>query len=719
MKKKILFFTLAFSFVIFSGSALGQVVISDDAGATADGSAILDVQSDSKGFLFPRMTLAERNAIGSPATGLVIFQEDFTPGFYYNTGTPVSVNWERITDASTIGGYWTPSGSDLYYNAGNVGIGTASPTADLDVNGSGWFGDSLYVTGRPGQIRIDAELGYKSSLHFGYLGNNRFTWFNRLAVGPPAYSNDYLTLHSIESVNAANPHSFDYGNNPDLIGFHPEGRIFMNYQGDDAAFLAYSFAPSPIFYIEIENATEDANGIQSRVTSASSDIGSLCIGGWNEGHGSAVYGQNKLADNYGYLGTENHGAYGENNGTSNRGALGTSTSGAYGVHDASLNQGTLGLASYGVQGTNGSSGFWAALGTSSAGVYARLGNGLGQSLSANDFAVKGTGVESGGGTSNGGSNYSNQVGGLFGYNIVGPAYSGGVVGFTYSNNGDGRTSGVYGGIDNTTDWGALGYENSSRNNYGGYFTTQTTGTGKSMGDASASIGIGVYGDLFGAHVDGEIYGLYATGGEYGVYSDGDVYRTGADVHLQQNNSGQNQVMYTLVSPEMTIQTYGIGQLSNGKSSIGFDDAFAGIVSESEPIIVTITPIGESNGVHLKKVDGKGFEVAENSQGKSNVQFSWIAIGKRAGFENKSLPADVIASDYNTKIQTGLHNDADMTTDGQGLYYRNGVLSTGQLSQTKTFNNEPPKNVIFERGSTVDIEKTVEPTKDKTIKEEDR
>jgi hypothetical protein len=690
-------------------------VITDNPPGAADPAAVLDVQSSSRGFLFPRMGLTDRNNISSPPTGLIIFQTDNAPGFYYNTGTAGTPDWQRIKDETNIGGYWTQSGFDLYYTPGNVGIGTNAP------------GELLDVRGRPGTIRIDAEPGYKSTLHFGYNGTNRFTLFNRLAAGPPAYSADYLTLHSTESVAGTNPYSGSYANNPDLIGFHPEGRMFMNYQGNNAAFMAYSFAPSPIFYIEVYNGGADANGIQSRVTSLTSDVGSLCIGGWNEGNGSAVYGQNKLADNYGYLGTFNHGAYGENDGSGNRGALGTSTSGAYGVHDASGNQGTLGLSNFGAQGTHGTSEFWAALGTDNAAVYARLTpDGSSQSLSANDFAVKGVGVElSNVSNRNRGSNYSNQVGGIFGYNTVGTEYSSGVVGFTDGSLPDRRTAGVFGGIENNSEWGALGYEESGGTYYGGYFTSSDVNTGKAPRVASSSIGIGVYGDLFGAHIDGAVYGLYTTGNKYGLYSDGDLYRTGVDVHIQKDDAGQNTVMYTLVSPKMTIQTYGIGQLNSGKANISFDDAFASIVSDDEPIIVTVTPIGESEGVHLSQVNSKGFAVEENRAGKSNVQFSWIAIGKRKGFENKSLPADVIADDYNEKIGEGLHNDADMTTDGKGLYYSNGTLNLGNPSSVKG-NQDPAmeikdikleRGIIAERDLKMDVQQDYNETTDVPVKKE--
>jgi hypothetical protein len=52
---------------------------------------VLDLSPDAaaapKGLLPPRLTLAQRNAIGSPATGLVVYQTDNAPGLYVYNGT--------------------------------------------------------------------------------------------------------------------------------------------------------------------------------------------------------------------------------------------------------------------------------------------------------------------------------------------------------------------------------------------------------------------------------------------------------------------------------------------------------------------------------------------------------------------------------------------------------------------------------------------------------
>lgn len=65
--------------------------------ATPSASALLELSSTTKGLLVPRMTQANRNAITSPATGLLIFQTDNTPGFYYYSGSA----WKSVNEFST------------------------------------------------------------------------------------------------------------------------------------------------------------------------------------------------------------------------------------------------------------------------------------------------------------------------------------------------------------------------------------------------------------------------------------------------------------------------------------------------------------------------------------------------------------------------------------------------------------------------------------------
>ncbi len=91
---KILFKTLLLSLVVLCTTIITNAQNNLGVGtATPDVSAKLDVASTTQGVLFPRMTMAQRNAIASPAKGLLIWQTDGTAGFYYNSGTPASPSW--------------------------------------------------------------------------------------------------------------------------------------------------------------------------------------------------------------------------------------------------------------------------------------------------------------------------------------------------------------------------------------------------------------------------------------------------------------------------------------------------------------------------------------------------------------------------------------------------------------------------------------------------
>ena len=86
--KKIVFISAAI--IIATNLAFSQGTAINTTGATADNSAMLDVSSTSQGLLIPRMTETNRVGIGSPATGLMVYQTDVVKGFYYYNG------WRRL-----------------------------------------------------------------------------------------------------------------------------------------------------------------------------------------------------------------------------------------------------------------------------------------------------------------------------------------------------------------------------------------------------------------------------------------------------------------------------------------------------------------------------------------------------------------------------------------------------------------------------------------------
>ncbi len=123
---------------------------------TPDSSAILDIVSQNKGLLVPRLSQVQRDAIVLPAKSLLIFNATAN-SFEYNRGTPQNPIWSGISSelAWNIGGntgltslnflgsldsnaliFKTNATERMRLTAdGKVGIGTANPRAALDLAG--------------------------------------------------------------------------------------------------------------------------------------------------------------------------------------------------------------------------------------------------------------------------------------------------------------------------------------------------------------------------------------------------------------------------------------------------------------------------------------------------------------------------------------------------------------------------------------------------------
>ncbi len=176
------FFTLLAA-VLLTATTFAQVGINIE---TPDPSAALDITSTTGGLLVPRMTKDERGFIDTPATGLIVYQTDGTPGFYYFNGT----SWE---------GYYSQAEVDALIAALDARITALEPPAvgDLYQGGVVFYildeGDTDYVAGEThGLIAAVADQG--SGIQWRSGNTNQTTEATGTAVGTGSANTDAIIL---------------------------------------------------------------------------------------------------------------------------------------------------------------------------------------------------------------------------------------------------------------------------------------------------------------------------------------------------------------------------------------------------------------------------------------------------------------------------------------------------------------------------------------------
>lgn len=174
-------------------------------------SARLQVESTTRGFLPPRMTTVQRDAIGSPATGLVVFNTTNGSLDFFDGAIWQSIMAPVVDDAAEGGTPWTqtyviPSGADANVDfviddkieitewlAVLSGSGTAGSTLQCQTTAAAAITDAVDVSGgtsgdyfRPSNLtRANAVIAAAGSVRF-----------RRVSTGGD-FPGAFVTLHGV------------------------------------------------------------------------------------------------------------------------------------------------------------------------------------------------------------------------------------------------------------------------------------------------------------------------------------------------------------------------------------------------------------------------------------------------------------------------------------------------------------------------------------------
>ncbi len=177
-------------------------------GTAPHASAMLDVQATNKGILIPRMTTAQRSAIATPATGLLVFDTN-TGGFWFYNGSA----WADLSSGSGGTSNWTQATGGIYHNTGNVSINT--PTIDSN--------SELYILRPSGDFGADKAgiFGYRSGLSGAANGGTNWSigGVDAAIKGYSFYGNNYTAA-------IAGYSDLDYSESAAVIGSENNGNIF-------------------------------------------------------------------------------------------------------------------------------------------------------------------------------------------------------------------------------------------------------------------------------------------------------------------------------------------------------------------------------------------------------------------------------------------------------------------------------------------------------------
>jgi len=636
---------------------------------TPDASSMLEIQATNKGLLIPRVALTATNAAGpitSPATSLMVYNNatagtapnNVTPGYYYWNG----FIWVRFLGASeawlTTGNNSLTETTNFLGNTDSIGVVFRTNNRErmrVDAHGRVGINISKYddlnmltVKGRPGYIlsgTVSITNGTATITGSGTSFLTNLSTGDIIRITDGGTTNQYNVIDTVNNNTSATClFSFSVTDAACQIIVYPStfqatdytedasSTVIVDQIGDLGVGITYPFGFGRItsyesaqygigLYSWVTNA--DANGVYARNSAAANtgQNGDAVIGSTAQSGSGGGWFLNRHSSGTGVMAAGNNATtlfltFGSG------GAFTGTRVGAYGVQSDSLTPGSGYTQTY-------------------SGVYGKA------------LFNRGT---------NRANYYHFGVGEFWNNSTTGNAgRSGGVLG--------------YGETNASSCWGSLGYITSVYALAGVYGSVAyASGAGKSMDQPAMGFGVIGDGSLMGGLFHGDIYGLTAAGERYGMMVLGNTYTDKYFSVIAKSDEGDYVPLYAPVSEKVTIYNSGKAQVINGVARVTFSESFSSQVSENDNIIVTVTPLGPCNGLYVSESSANGFIVMENknesdlSKINKPVEFNYIVIATRSGYETPSDPQELFTGDFYTNLRSFMTSERQVTPVTSGFWW---------------------------------------------------
>jgi hypothetical protein len=675
----------------FVGYAQQNVLVTDNTTTAPHASSLMELNSTTKGFLMPRVALSSttsQSPIGvAPLTSLLVYNTatagDVTPGFYYWDGT----KWNRFDSGNNIGDWkllgnagtnastnflGTTDNIDLVFRTNNVerirtlgsngkvGIGTSTPLMRLDVTDASTTTSDATIRGAAtGNAATFGVLGTSiSATGQGVFGFNS----NASGTGVIGSGNNltaqYLAGGSGGAFTSSNAGVYGYGNN--TTASYGVWGVSINSTGVGVVGQATIGTGTGIY---ATNSAANGTAAGFAVDARSNQTGGSAI--MANMQGNTYFSNNVISATINSSITGGFGIIADASNATGVAIQGQTSGAGASVGIIGINSGAN-VQATGIYGVASATNAGTAFTTNNCrkSIYGQASGSAGSYR----FGVFG----------NGGA--SPRSGGVIGVNLGNTFYAGGALGY-YS--GGSIDYGVYGfGIAYQIGvaGGYLPYRNefliASKNNEFSAIQNydlddEVNFDSWSNKDPNTSIGLGIYGGVMGGWIKGLVYGTNLSGAKYGLYVHGKTITNNLIATLTNVGKDERVVTYAPTGMKVDVVDRGKGKLKNGKAVIEFSEDFSKLLSENEDITITVTPLGSSKGLFIEKYSTEGFFVVENESGNSNLDFNWIAVGVKVGYEKVKISEEIINKDFEVKMNSNygvMFNDNNPENPIYSIWY---------------------------------------------------